>query len=546
MFVAGALLAVVGVGVGIVVARREHAPKKTTIVVMATAHGSTTENEHAIAEPLERALSQVKGLGALRSESTAEGVSLACRVDGDDAIGATLAIQAAVATTLPSLPPGCDPPVVRRAGDDGAALFVVAGPPDLGRDLETSSGVASVMTCGLRELRPVVMLDGGRLTATGVDAADVVRALEGAMPTIPGGRIGSGPGPAIRLAPSTPPRSPSELQALVLKTTPDGAQVRLADVAQVAMENDERSCLALSEASAREGSPNVVHRVVLQAGANRKETASRVAERAGARGARLLEDKQLLVVGFLVPPSATFIERQRAAHALITSLDPTIRARGAFATVDAGGRGEVVAEIDAAQLEGVRGVLRDAIRAASTLGYGGVLLSPRGRPDRLRVTMTGPELEALGRDAEQLRNDVGRVFGVGAFVGFGPRADAPEIEASIDRPRAAELGVAPAAVARAVALALRGEEANGVLVRPLETGRAAFATAHVTSARGQAVPLGALVKLETVARPGSIVHVNRQRAVELVWELDRPDAATEARRVIGTRGNVTVDVERAR
>ncbi|HEX7842320.1 MAG TPA: efflux RND transporter permease subunit, partial [Kofleriaceae bacterium] len=164
--------------------------------------------ETDVTQRVEEAVNTVSGLDTLTSFST-EGVSLVVaqfdlEVDPDKASND---INEHLATILRDMPPGTRPEV-RKADPDAAPVIVlsVKGPSDQSiRDLtrfadkqvkqriERLPGVGQVVILGGQDRQINVHLDAIRLTAAGVSALEVQRAIASGNVNVPGGRMERGP-----------------------------------------------------------------------------------------------------------------------------------------------------------------------------------------------------------------------------------------------------------------------------------------------------------------------------------------------------------------
>src|SRR5262249_25964892 len=164
--------------------------------------------ETDVSQKIEEAVNTVNGLDTLTSVST-EGVSLVLaqfqlEIDPKDAADD---VSEHIASVLRDLPPGVRPEV-RRADPDAAPVIVlsVKGPKGMStRDLtrfadksvkqriERLQGVGQIVILGGQDRQINVNLDSIRLTAAGVSALEVQRAIANGNINVPGGRIERGP-----------------------------------------------------------------------------------------------------------------------------------------------------------------------------------------------------------------------------------------------------------------------------------------------------------------------------------------------------------------
>jgi hydrophobe/amphiphile efflux-1 (HAE1) family protein len=164
--------------------------------------------ETDVSQKVEEAVNTVSGLDTLTSVST-EGVSLVIaqfdlEVDPDKASND---INEHIATVLRNLPPGTRPEV-RKADPDAAPVIVLsvkgpAGVPtreltrfadkQVKQRIERLSGVGQIVILGGQDRQINVHLDAIRLTAAGVSALEVERAIATGNVNVPGGRIERGP-----------------------------------------------------------------------------------------------------------------------------------------------------------------------------------------------------------------------------------------------------------------------------------------------------------------------------------------------------------------
>jgi len=127
-----------------------------------------------------------------------------------------------------------------------------------------------------------VWLHPHKLHSFGLMPADVVRAIESQNTEVPVGELGARPAPAwqalnVSVTALSRLKTPQQFRDLVVKTRPDGAVVRLADVARVEVGSE-----SYGAASRLDGQPASGFAVMLAPGANGLATAAGVRERIAA------------------------------------------------------------------------------------------------------------------------------------------------------------------------------------------------------------------------------------------------------------------------
>ncbi|MFQ3581775.1 MAG: efflux RND transporter permease subunit [Chloracidobacterium sp.] len=165
---------------------------------------------------------------------------------------------------------------------------------------------------------------------------------------------------------------------------------------------------------------------------------------------------------------------------------------------------------------------RVSLRNAASFNIGG------GNFD-IDFVLRGPDLEALANYGNQLRD---RAMQLGGLVDLDTtlKLDKPELRVTIDRGRAADLGVDTADIATSLRLMVGGDdrvsryrdaavnEDYDVQLRLVNGGRndkEAIARLYVPSAKGGLVPLSNLVTIAEENSPSRIDRLDRQRQVSL-------------------------------
>jgi len=260
------------------------------ISVQVSQPGATpTEIETQITAKVEAALSGLPGVKHLTStivEASSESVvEFALDTDLDRAVSD---VRDAVAGIRDRLPATITEPVVRREEmDGGPTLAYVLEAPDLSREdaswfvddvltreLMSISGVAAVKRLGGTDREIAVTLDPAKLSAFGVSAADVSRALAVANVDLPGGRIAvAGTEFAVRTLGAA--RTREQLREIRIPLS-RGLDVRLGDLGTISDGGAEaRSVTRL------DGRPAISFQVFRNKGANEVAVARGVARKLG-------------------------------------------------------------------------------------------------------------------------------------------------------------------------------------------------------------------------------------------------------------------------
>ncbi|MCC5899247.1 MAG: efflux RND transporter permease subunit [Phormidium sp. BM_Day4_Bin.17] len=247
------------------------------------ANPSVVETE--VTEILEAELNGVEGVRTLTSESR-EGVSsitVQFQLDQDIDIGAQ-EVQRSISQVLGQLPDDVDSPVIRRESGDAAPIiwFSIYGDNNSVSTLELSdyadrvlvdalesvNGVSSIFVGGERRYAMRLWIDPQRLSARNLTILDVENVLRQENIELPSGRL-EGERSEFSVRTLGRLQEPEEYEALVLRTTSDGTQIRFSDVgyAEIGAE-DERSFVRFN------GRPAVGLGVVKLATANTLEVAA--------------------------------------------------------------------------------------------------------------------------------------------------------------------------------------------------------------------------------------------------------------------------------
>lgn len=454
------------------------------LAVTVSAPGFTLETlEQQVTHQLEGALGQVNGVESLRSTTTGDLVVVEVSVSavGIEAPSPTTLVQQAVQGSLSSLPREIDAPLVQRVEPNTPTLHFLARTETLTRaqlsrwldeearlQLLTQNGVREVRLCGAVRTELQIELDQPRLRALGLSATEVADAIEHGALDLPSGRLqDQGTTLTVRGA----DRSLESLENLALK-----GGVKLREVATLTLGSEQGRCTTASD---------VLVSVRTMPGVELK----------------LPEHPAVKLTPFVPVRTATF------AAAPGTSVEQSLLA------------------------------LSRAAPGAMITHEGGelTLMLPENRPlpqppgfalrsvdePRTIVRVSGPDFERLREVGEQARALLVKEAAA-KWVGTPWPQLAPE------KVIIAEPGAKGARdIARTLQLAITGVEAGelsdgtGIRVR---AGRS-LEEAVLPDGR----PVTGVVQVRLEEKPAAMLHVNRQRAVELEIGL----GLKEVRRALG-------------
>ncbi|MCA9581025.1 MAG: efflux RND transporter permease subunit [Myxococcales bacterium] len=216
------------------------------IVVTTVLPGASPEQiETEVTEPIEEQLNSIAGLDELVSNSY-EGFSVvSARFELDKDIGeASEEVRDRVGRVVSELPEGVEQPRVERIDPDAAPIMLVAvhttrSPREatvfadrvLRRRIESLNGVGGITINGGREREIQVRVDPSKLSALGLTARDIQRALASENVEIPGGNVEQGT-QTFQLRVAGRIQEPGDF-ALIAVAEREGRVIRIADVATV-------------------------------------------------------------------------------------------------------------------------------------------------------------------------------------------------------------------------------------------------------------------------------------------------------------------------
>jgi hydrophobe/amphiphile efflux-1 (HAE1) family protein len=228
-----------------------------TVTVSAVYPGASAETvAETVAAPIEQEINGVDDMIYLSSQSTGDGaVTITVTFkQGTDLNAAQVLVQNRVAIAVPRLPADVQRlGVVTRKTSPDFLMVVNLVSPDNSLDrgyisnyaltqvrdrLSRIDGVGDVRLFGARDYAMRVWIDPGRAAALNLTAGEIVSALRAQNVQVAAGTLGQPPysnGGAYQIAVETQGRltEPAQFANVVIRTDPDGRQVRLSDVGRV-------------------------------------------------------------------------------------------------------------------------------------------------------------------------------------------------------------------------------------------------------------------------------------------------------------------------
>ncbi|HEX5337139.1 MAG TPA: efflux RND transporter permease subunit [Gallionella sp.] len=258
-----------------------------TISVSATLPGASPETmASSVATPLERQFSTISGLNVISSTSTLGNTSITLEFDQDRNIdSASIDVQAALLRAQRALPAEMTtPPSYQKVNPaDAPVIFLTLTSPSMSLSdlnsfaddlisptLSTLPGVAQVNVNGRKKYAVRVLVNPEALATRNLTVDDIATALRNANANSPVGTL-DGPRQTLVIQANRQLDNAAAFANLVVATSPSGAPVRLADVAQV-----EDSVESVKTASWVNGERAITLSVQRQPGANTVATVDEI------------------------------------------------------------------------------------------------------------------------------------------------------------------------------------------------------------------------------------------------------------------------------
>jgi cobalt-zinc-cadmium resistance protein CzcA len=216
---------------------------------------------------------------------------------------------------------------------------------------------------------------------------------------------------------------------------------------------------------------------------------------------------------------------------------------------------DVLVQLKPASERGNTDAVADAIREAleDVPGIAALFTTPLGMrideglggtPAELSIRVFGPDLNELGRIAQQVAAIATQVEGV-TDLRVEQASGVPQLQVRIDRVAAARLGLTAGEVAEGVRVALGGEVVSefwegqrnyGIQVRqaePFRTEIAQIAALPLMSATGQLIPLEQVARIDQRNGPSIIRRENVVRRIAVEASVDNRDLGSTVRELQG-------------
>ncbi len=230
------------------------APPVVTVTAVYTG-ASPQAVEAQVTTPLEQAVNTVQGLRYISSTSSQGASTITCTFNlGVNLDIAAADVQNAVQSSLGQLPATVQQLGITVAKNSGSFVMGIALTSDnksldtlamsnyaqinVVNNLERVQGVSQVIIFGQRQYAMRIWLNPVKLAQQGLDASDVVSALQEQNAEVAAGSIGAPPAPknqpyTYTVNALTQLSDPAQFANIILRANPNGGYVRLSDVARI-------------------------------------------------------------------------------------------------------------------------------------------------------------------------------------------------------------------------------------------------------------------------------------------------------------------------
>ncbi len=261
------------------------------------------------------------------------------------------------------------------------------------------------------------------------------------------------------------------------------------------------------------------------------------------------DDRSYFMINVETPEGSTMAYQRRYQHMVEQLLDATPEVRSYFSIVaiPRGGPGRVNEGLMFVRLfsrnerkRGIPEILTDLRQRATAVAGADVFfsqfnpLSQTGSSKPVGFVVQFPEFDALARESLRLRDAIAAIDGF-TDVDTDLEINKPQLDVTIDRDKAASLGISVADIADTLKVLLsgdavtrytRGNERHDVIVqlepgdrlRPRDASRI-----YLRTSDGTVVPLANLVRVRETVGPSAINHFERKRSVVLEANLSGLD-----------------------
>lgn len=264
---------------------------------------AAAEVESEVSSVIEDSVASVSGINELRSISWDGRSFVIVTIELDREIDAAVQdVRDAVAGVINQLPPGLDPPIVKKRDLDSSPIMTLAVSGNRSsRELyvladryvknviESARGVAEVEIAGAADRAIQVDIDAKRLAAHQLSILQVREALNRQNAEVPGGRVDEGTRERALRTLGRVSQS-SEFKDLVI-TNIDGHPIRLSDLGTVQDTTKEVRTLARMN-----GQPAVVMQIQRQSGENTVAVIEAIKERLPRCSELLPDDVEVTVI----------------------------------------------------------------------------------------------------------------------------------------------------------------------------------------------------------------------------------------------------------